>query len=110
MQIACWEMPWFRALRAVALMLAVVLGLEWTVPLGGFAQSNPKPAPTPAASVGNQESPPMQEAAVTEEPKPFYKKWWFWTIVVVAVVAAVAEADSEGCFGLDCVPPSSPAP
>jgi hypothetical protein len=52
----------------------------------------------------------MQEAAVTEEPKPFYKKWWLWTIVVVAVVAAVAEADSEGCFGLDCVPPSSPAP
>ena len=37
MQTACWEMPWFRALRAVALMLAVVLGLEWTVPLGGYA-------------------------------------------------------------------------
>ena len=40
MQTACWEMPWFRALRAVALMLAVVLGLEWTVPLGGYAQPN----------------------------------------------------------------------
>ena len=113
MQIAYCEMPWLRALRAVALMLAVVLGLEWTVPLGGFAQSNPEPAPTSATSVGNQESPPMQEAAVTEEPKPFYKKWWFWTIVVVVVAAfvVVATHDSEGgCFSLDCAPPPSPAP
>jgi hypothetical protein len=110
MQIACWEMPWLRALRAVALVLAVVLGLEWTVPLGGYAQSNSEPAPAPATSVGNQDLPPMQEAAVTEEPKPFYKKWWFWTIVAVVAVAvvgaiAIATADSEGCFGLDCAPP-----
>ena len=110
MQPPCCEMSWFRALRAVAFMLAVVLGLEWTVPLGGFAQSNPEPAPTPATSVGTQEVPPMQEAAVIEEPKPFYKKWWFWTIVaVVAVVVvsaiAIATADSEGCFGLECAPP-----
>jgi anti-sigma-K factor RskA len=92
-------------------MLTVVLGLEWTAPLGGFAQSNPEPAPTSAAGVENQESPPMQEAAITEEPKPFYKKWWFWTIVAVVAVAvvgaiAIATADSEGCFGLDCVPPA----
>ena len=41
MQTACWEMPWLRALRAVALMLAVVLGLEWTAPLGGYAPAEP---------------------------------------------------------------------
>ena len=112
MQIACWEMPWFRALRAVALMLSVVLGLEWTVPLGGYAQPNQEPAPAPATSVGNQESPSMQEAAVTEEPKPFYKKWWFWTIVAVVavvVVFAIAASNSEGCIG-PCGPPTFPAP
>lgn len=99
MQIACWEMPWFRALRAVALVLAVVLGLEWTVPLGGYAQSNSEPAPAPATSVGNQDLPPMHEAESVEEEPPFYKKWWFWTIVVVAVVVgavAIAVANSEG--------------
>ena len=108
MQTACWEMPWFRALRAVALMLAVVLGLEWTVPLGGYAQPNQEPAQpnqepasAPATSVGNQEVPPMQEAAVIEEPKPFYKKWWFWTIVVGVVIvgflgAVIASAASDG--------------
>ena len=85
MQTACWEMPWIRAFRAVALMLAVVLGLQWTVPLGGYAQPNQEPAqPTqelasaPAANVGNQEPPPIQAAEVIEEPTPFYKTWWFW--------------------------------
>ena len=114
MQTACWEMPWFRALRAVALMLAVVLGLEWTVPLGGYAQSNQEPArpnqepaSAPAASVGNQDLPPMQEAESVEVQSPFYKKWWFWTIVVVAavVVAAIATYDSEGSL-----PGGPPAP
>ncbi len=97
MQTACWEMLWFRALRAVAVMLAVVLGLEWTVPLGGYAQPNQgqvKPnqesAPAPAASVGNQDFPPMQDAAIIEEPKPFYKKWWFWALVVFVVAGGVA--------------------
>jgi hypothetical protein len=84
-------------------MLAVVLGLEWTVPLGGYAQSNQEPArpnqepaSAPAASVGNQDLPPMQEAAVIEEPKPLYKKWWFWTIVAVVgvVIVAIAVANS----------------
>ena len=74
MQTACWEMPWFRALRAVALVLAVVLGLEWTVPLGGYAQSNSEPAPAPATSVGTKEVPPMQKAESVEEEPPFYKK------------------------------------
>ena len=107
MQTACWEMPWLRALRAVALMLAVVLGLEWTVPLGGYAQPNQEPASAPAASVGNQDLPSMQEAAVIEEPKPFYKKWWFWTIMAVVgvVVVAIATADSEGSW-----PGGPPAP
>ena len=114
MQTACWEMPWFRALRAVALMLAVVMGLEWTVPLGGYAQSNQEPArpnqepaSAPAASVGNQDLPPMQEAAVIEEPKPLYKKWWFWTIVAVVgvVIVALATAESSGSWPLEAAPP-----
>ena len=108
MQTAYWEMPWFRALRAVALMLAVVLGLEWTVPLGGYAQpnqgpsqSNQKSASAPAASVGNQDLPSMQEAESVEVQSPFYKKWWFWTIVVGVVVvgflgAVIASAASDG--------------
>jgi hypothetical protein len=92
-------------------MLTVVVGLEWTAPRGGVAQSNPEPASTPPASVGNQDLPPIQEAAVTEEPKPFYKKWWFWTIVVVVavVVAGVVVSnnseDSEGCNTTLCGPP-----
>ena len=89
MQTACWEMPWLRALRAVALVLAIVLGMEWTVPLGGYAQSNQEPASAPAASVEKQDLPPIQEAEVIEEPTPFYKKWWFWVIVVVAVAGAL---------------------
>jgi hypothetical protein len=89
MQTACWEMPWLRALRAVALMLAVVLGLEWTVPLGGYAQPNQEPASAPAASVGKQDLPPIQEAEASEEDGPFYKKWWFWAIVVAVVAGAM---------------------
>ena len=89
MQTVCWEMPWLRALRAVALVLAVVLGLEWTAPLGGYAQSNQEPASAPAASVGNQDLPPIQEAETSEEDRPFYKKWWFWAIVVAVVAGAM---------------------
>jgi len=99
MQIACWEMPWFRALRAVALVLAVVLGLEWTVPLGGYAESNMAPASAPATRVGNQDLPPTHEAESVQVEPPFYKKWWFWTIVVIAVVVSavvIAAANSDG--------------
>ena len=99
MQTACWEMPWLRALRAVALMLAVVLGLEWTVPLGGYAQPNQGPVFASAASVGNQDLPPIQEAEDSEEDRPIYKKWWFWAIVVAVVagvlVAATANNDTS---------------
>ena len=91
MHTACCEMPWLRALRAVALVLAVVLGLEWTVPLGGYAQPNQEPASAPAASVEKQDLPPIQEAEASEEDRPFYQKWWFWAIVV-AVVAGVLVA------------------
>ena len=110
MQTACWEMPWFRALRAVALMLAVVLGMEWTVPLCGYAQPNQgpaqpnqEPASAPAASVGNQDPPSMQEAESVEVQSPFYKKWWFWVLVVVGVgvgflVAVIAIAADEGAL------------
>ena len=73
-------------------MLTVVLGLEWTAPLGGFAQSNPEPASMPAASVANPNSPPIQEAVPTEEPQPLYKKWWFWVIVVVVAAVGTAAA------------------
>ncbi len=103
MQIAYGELAWFRVLRVVALVLTVALGLEWTAPLGGVAQPNTEAASTPAASDGNQDLPPTQEAEVTEESKPFYKRWWFWTLVVVVltgivVVAITASASSEGCF------------
>jgi hypothetical protein len=92
MQTACWEMPWLRALRAVALMLAVVLGLEWTIPLGGYAQPNQEPASAPAASVGKQDLPPIQEAEAIEEDRPFYQKWWFWALVVVVVTGVLVAA------------------
>jgi len=75
-----------RALRAVALVLAVVLGTEWAAPLGGYAQPNQEPASAPAANVGNQEPPPIQAAEVIEEPTPFYKTWWFWVLAVLIVV------------------------
>jgi hypothetical protein len=68
-------------------MLIVVLALEWTVPLGGYAEPNEGAAPT--ASVGTQEVPPMQDAAIIEEPKPFYKTWWFWTLVVFVAAGVV---------------------
>ena len=97
MRTACWEMPWLRALRAVALVLAVVLGLEWTAPLGGYAQPNQEPASAPAASVGKQDLPPIQEAEASEEDMPFYKQWWFWVIVVAVVAGAmVAVTASNG--------------
>ena len=95
MQTACWEMPWLRALRAVALVLAVVLGLEWTVPLGGYAQSNQEPASAPAASVEKQDLPPIQEAEASEEDRPIYKKWWFWAIVVAVVAGAMVAATAS---------------
>ena len=90
MQTACWEMPWLRALRAVALVLAVVLGLEWTVPLGGYAQSNQEPASAPAASVGNQDLPPIQEAEASEEDRPILQKM---------VVLGDRGGGRGGCFG-----------
>jgi hypothetical protein len=82
-------MPWLRALRAVALVLAVVLGLEWTVPLGGYAEPNQEPASAPAASVEKQDLPPIQEAEAIEEDRPFYKKWWFWALVVAVVAGGL---------------------
>ena len=99
MQTACGEMPWLRALRAGALVLAVVLGLEWTVPVAGIAQPNQEPASTPAVSTGTQELPPMQEAEDIEQRKPFYKTWWFWTIVGGVLVAGGAAAMGGGGGG-----------
>ena len=95
MQTASWEMPWLRALRAVALVLAVVLGLEGTVPLAGYAQTNQEPASAPAPSVGKQDLPPIQEAEAIEEDRPFYKKWWFWAIVVAVVAGAMVAATAD---------------
>ena len=96
MQTLCDEMSWIRAVRAGALMLALVLGLDMALPLGGYAQPTQQPASTPVASVRNQELPPMQEAELIEERKPFYKKWWFWTIVGAVVAGAAAAAVMSG--------------
>jgi hypothetical protein len=96
MQTIDGEMLWMRASRVVALMLALVLGLEMALPLGGYAQPNQESASTPVANLGNQELPPMQEAEVIEERKPFYKKWWFWTIVGAVVAGAAAAAAMSG--------------
>ena len=105
MQTLCDEIPWIRAVRAVALMLALVLGLDMTLPVGGYAQPTQLPTSTPVASLGTQELPPMQEAEIIEERKPFYKKWWFWAIVGVVLVGGGAAAAMGG--GGSSTPPSS---
>lgn len=110
MHTTCGEMPWIRALRAGALVLLIVLGLESTLPLGGFAQPNQEPASAPTASVGSQDLPPMQEAEIIEERKPFYKKWWFWAIVGVVLVgggAAAAMGGGGGSSSTAAPPPPS---
>ena len=56
-------------------MPAVVLGLELTVPLGGYAQLNQDPASAPAATVGKQDLPPIQEAEAGEEDRPIYEQF-----------------------------------
>ena len=109
MQTLCCDMPWIRALRAGGLVLVVVLGLEWTVPLGGYAQPNQEPASAPSASVGNQDLPPMQEAAIIEERKPFYKKWWFWAIVGIVLVGGGAAAAMGGGNSSSTAPPPPPS-
>jgi|CXWL01.1.fsa_nt_gi hypothetical protein len=99
MQTMSREMPWSPILRGVAMVLAVVLGLEWTAPLSGFAQLNQTPASISATTMGNQELPPMQEAESIEQHKPFYKTWWFWTIVGVVLVGGGAAAALGGGGG-----------
>lgn len=97
MQTVCGDMPWMRALCPLALILALVLGLELTLPVGGSAQPTQNPASMPVASQGTQELPPMQEAEIIQERKPYYKKWWFWGLVgaaVAGVAAGVAVATS----------------
>src|ERR1041385_3155402 len=96
MQTTCGEIPWLRALRMGALVLAIVLGVEGTSPHRGYAQPSQEPPFTPTASEGNQELPPMQEAEIIEERKPFYKKWWFWTIVGAVLAGGAAAAAMSG--------------
>jgi hypothetical protein len=67
-------------------MPAVVLGLEWTVPLGGYAQPNQDPASAPAATVGKQDLPPIQEAEAGEEDRPIYEKFM---VSLLAVLKAI---------------------
>ena len=110
MQTVCGEMPWLRALRAGALVLAIVLGLEWTLPLGGYAQPNQEPTSTPAVSTGTQELPPMQEAEDIEQRKPFYKTWWFWTIAGVVLVGGGAAAMGGGGGGGGSASPAASGP
>ena len=80
----------------MTLVLAVVLGMEWTIPLAGYAQPNQEPAAAPSTSVENQDLPPMQEAEIIEERKPWYKKWWVWAIVGVVLVGGAAVALGGG--------------
>ena len=112
MQTACCEMPWVRALRVGALVLAIVLGLEWTLPVVGIAQpiQGPAASSTPAASVGTQELPPMQVAEDIEVRSPFYKKWWFWTIVGVVLVGGGAAAMGGGGGGSGSSSPAASGP
>jgi len=86
------DMPWMFALRPIALILALVLGLELTLPVGGSAQLTQNPSSTPVVNQGTQELPPMQEAEVIQERKPYYKKWWFWALMAAAVGGAAAGA------------------
>lgn len=114
MQTLCYEMPWCRTLRAAALILTIVLGLEWTAPLGGIAQSNPEPASTPPEKVANQDPQPMPETESAEAQSPVYKKWWFWVLVVVGVgvvflVTVIAIAADEGGLGYQPVGGIGPA-
>jgi|SRR6185437_14659717 len=93
-----------RALRATALLLALVLGVELTLPVGGSAQPTQTPVSTPVASQGHQELPPMQEVEVIQERKPYYKKWWFWAIVGVVVAGAAAGAAAAMSGGSSSAP------
>lgn len=90
MQTLCRDISWMRTLRPIALILALVLSLELTIPVGGYAQLIQNPASIPVASQGNQELPPMQEAETIQERKPFYKRWWFWALVGAAVAGGAA--------------------
>jgi hypothetical protein len=89
-------------------MLAIVLGLEWTAPLGGYAQPNQEPASAPAAGVGKQDLPPIQEAEASEEGKPFYKKWWFWALVLVVVAGGLVAVTANK--GVNDPAPLGPGP
>lgn len=78
--------------RLIALVLLLILGMEFTEPLTTWAQAQLQPpssgaAQTPAVS---QNTPPNQEAESIEERTPFYKTWWFWTLVGMVVVGALA--------------------
>lgn len=92
MQILCEAMPWICTLRPIALILALVLGLELTLPVRGSAQPTQNQASMSVASQGTQELPPMQEAETIHERKPYYKKWWFWALVAAVVGGAAAGA------------------
>lgn len=101
MQVIDQEMPWFRVLRVVALGLSIVLGVEWTAPMASQAQPNGGTAqvsPT-STNAATQDLPPIQEAEVIEERKPFYKKWWFWVLVGVVVAGGAAAAMGGGGGG-----------
>ena len=79
--------------RLMALVLLLILGMEFTDPLTMRAQVQLQPPPssgavqTPAVS---QDTPPNHEAERAEERTPFYKTWWFGTLVGVVAVLALA--------------------
>ena len=93
MWLHCAHQSFSDSYRVVALLIALVLAMEVTLPVTGLAQSE-------LSMVGTQEFPPIQEAEAITIRKPFYKRWWFWVLVaVLAGGAAVAIGGGGGGNG-----------
>ncbi|MDR4469804.1 MAG: hypothetical protein MRJ68_16160 [Nitrospira sp.] len=92
MQIVDGAMSRMGAWRTIALLVVLVLGIELSLPVCGYAQQDESSAPTPVMSLKSQGLPPMQEAETVDERKPYYKTWWFWAIVGSVVASAAAGA------------------
>lgn len=93
-----------HGLRVLALILALIVGLELSQPILARAQPN---GTGDSAAVSN-ELPPIQETETVEVRSPFYKRWWFWTIAAV-LVGGAAIAMSGGGGGGGSAPPSGPS-
>jgi hypothetical protein len=90
MEMVGRTVPWKSAGRTIAVLVTLMLGLEFTLPIWGYAQQSS--VPVPVTSPNTQDLPPIQEAANVYERKPYYKKWWFWGIVGTVIAGAAAGA------------------